>query len=216
MMRPYPSPQIPVVVIAARKKSRQFSERHLVDIALEFDHQFQRNPVFIPAPSIKFGMIGCSEIHIAVAARKLQQKPYLFLAAVMTAGITSDEVVRHFVTKPVSCARDDANMVRQQPHLFVEFAVHRLLRRFAVFDAPLRELPGMGADSFAPENLVPGIEQDDADVGSEPLAVEHNQPQISLVVIIIAPATRESTRCFPQSDAVDLLLLSFAVYRVPI
>ena len=68
-------------------------------------------------------------------------------------------------------------MVLRQPHLFVELAEHRLLRRFAVIDAPLRELPGMGADPFTPEHLVLVVEQDDADVGSEPITVEHNQPR---------------------------------------
>ncbi len=69
-------------------------------------------------------------------------------------------------------------MVRCQPHFFVELSVHRLLRRFTVFDSSLRELPRVRPEPFAPEHLVPLIEQDDADVGSEPLTVEHNEPQI--------------------------------------
>jgi hypothetical protein len=35
----------------------------------------------------------------------------------------------------------------------------------------------MGSYPFAPEHLVSLIEQDDADVGSEPITVEHNQPR---------------------------------------
>jgi hypothetical protein len=56
-----------------------------------------------------------------------------------------------------------------------------------VFDAALRELPGVGAHALAPENLVARVEQDDADVGPEAFPVEHNQPQI-LTGFIIAPA----------------------------
>jgi hypothetical protein len=33
----------------------------------------------------------------------------------------------------------------------------------------------VGADAFAPKNLIFLVEQDDADVGSEPFSVEHNQ-----------------------------------------
>jgi hypothetical protein len=61
----------------------------------------------------------------------------------------------------------------------MELTKHRLLGRLAVLDAPLRELPGVGAYSLAPKHLALLVEQDDADVGSEPFTVEHNQPQIN-------------------------------------
>jgi len=86
-------------------------------------------------------------------------------------------MIRHLIAQPVARARDDAHMLGNQAHFFVELAVHRLLGRFAVFDAPLRELPGMGANPLAPKHLVSLVQQDDADVGSEPFTVEHNQPQ---------------------------------------
>eukprot|EP00042_Codosiga_hollandica_P000594 m.923918 g.923918 ORF g.923918 m.923918 type:complete len:87 (+) comp115283_c0_seq1:1233-1493(+) len=70
-------------------------------------------------------------------------------------------------------------MLWNEPHLFVELSEHRLLRRFTVLDAPLRELPRMRPDAFAPEHFVALVEQDDADVGAEAFTVEHNQPQIS-------------------------------------
>jgi len=35
----------------------------------------------------------------------------------------------------------------------------------------------VGADPLAPKHLVSLVEQDDADVGSEPLTVENNQPK---------------------------------------
>jgi hypothetical protein len=60
----------------------------------------------------------------------------------------------------------------------VQLTEHRLLGRFTVLDAALRELPGVRANALAPENLVARIEQDDADVGPEAFTVEHNQPQI--------------------------------------
>jgi hypothetical protein len=95
----------------------------------------------------------------------------------VAARVAADEVGRHLVAQPVAGARDDAHVLWRQPHLLVELAEHRLLRRFAVVDAPLRELPGVGPYPFAPEDLVSVVEQDDADVGSEPITVEHNQPR---------------------------------------
>jgi hypothetical protein len=60
----------------------------------------------------------------------------------------------------------------------MQLAQHRLLRRLTVFDAALRKLPRVGAQPLAPENLVAGVEQDDADVGPEAFPVEHNQTPI--------------------------------------
>ena len=161
----------------ARQKSRQFGERHLVDAALEFDHHFERHPVVVPAPCIELGVVGRAQVEVAVVAHQLEQEPDLLLPTIVAARVAPDEMGRHLVAQPVARARDDAHMILRQPHLFVELAEHRLLGRFAVIDAPLRELPGMGADPFTPEHLVLVVEQDDADVGSEPITVEHNQPR---------------------------------------
>ena len=76
-------------------------------------------------------------------------------------------------------------MVGQQAHFFVELAEHRLLWRLTMLDAALRELPGMGADAFAPKYLVPVIEQDDADVRPKAFPVEHNQLRIFQLVSLL-------------------------------
>jgi hypothetical protein len=102
----------------------------------------------------------------------------MLLALVVTAGVLADEVLGHLIAEPVPGARDDAHVLGQQTHFLVEFAEHRLLWRLTMLDAALRELPGMGADAFAPKYLVPMVEQDDADVGPEAFTVEHNQLRI--------------------------------------
>jgi len=121
---------------------------------------------------------GGAQIQVAVAAGQLDQKPDLFLPPVVAARIASNEVIGHLIAQPFAGAGENANVFSGEPHFFVEFTVHRLLGRLAVLDAPLRELPGMGSDAFAPEHQVPLVKQDDADVGSKPLTVEHNQPRI--------------------------------------
>ncbi len=65
-------------------------------------------------------------------------------------------------------------MVRAQSDFFVQLTVHRLLRRFAVLDAPLRELPGVFAYPLAPEDLVARVDQDDADVRAVAFTIEHD------------------------------------------
>ena len=70
-------------------------------------------------------------------------------------------------------------MLRPQADFLVQFAEHRLFRRFAMLDPALRELPRMRTEPLAPENLVARVEQDDADVRPEAFTVEHNQTPIS-------------------------------------
>ncbi len=158
---------------------RKFRQRHLVDIPLEVDNYLQWYPVFIPAPSIKLWMARGSQIHVAVSPRQLEQEPDLLLPSVVSTGIPADKAVGHFIAEPIASASKYADVIRRQPHLFVEFPIHRLLRRFAVLDTSLRELPRVSSEPFAPKHLVPLVEQDDADVGSEPLTVEHNRLQNS-------------------------------------
>ena len=177
MVRTHSRAQIAVVLGSPRQETGQLGQCHLIHVTLEFDHDLERNPVFVPSPCIEFGMIGRAQIHVAVTTCQLQQEPDLLLSAIVSAGVPSDEVRRDLVPQPVARACDDPHVIGVKTDLFVQLTVHRLLRRLAVIDAPLRELPGVGPDSLAPEHLVSVVEQDDADVGSEPFTVEHNQPQ---------------------------------------
>ena len=99
----------------------------------------------------------------------------MFLSLVVTSRIPSDVAVWHLIAQPVTGAGHNAHMLRLEPHFFVQFAVHRLLRAFAPVDAALRKLPAVGSDALAPEHLVPLVEQDDADVGPKAVPVKHNQ-----------------------------------------
>ncbi len=65
-------------------------------------------------------------------------------------------------------------MFRLQPDLFLQLAEHGLFGRFALLDAPLRELPGMLADALAPEDFVVLIDQNNADVRAITFPVEHD------------------------------------------
>ncbi len=98
----------------------------------------------------------------------------------------------------------------------MQLTEHGLLGSFSPVNATLRKLPAVGAYTLAPEHLVFLVEQDDADVGSEPFTVEHNQPQ-NLVETIIAPVcpeasprlTRTSRRHLPARLHESLSILHF-------
>ena len=93
----------------------------------------------------------------------------------MAARIAADVAVRHLVAQPVSGTGDDGNVLRLEPHLFVQLTEHGLFGGFAPVNATLRELPRVGTYAFAPKNLIFLVEQDDADVGPKAVPVKHNQ-----------------------------------------
>jgi hypothetical protein len=57
----------------------------------------------------------------------------------------------------------------------MQFAVHRLLRAFAMCYPTLWELPRMLPNAFSPENLVTAVKEDNADIGSIPFTVKHDR-----------------------------------------
>src|SRR5207253_9931263 len=96
----------------------------------------------------------------------------------VAAGLPADVPARHLVAQPAAGAGNNPHMFGHQADLLVQLAEHRLLGCFAAVDAPLRELPGVGAYPLAPEHLVLLVEQDDADVGPKAVPVKHNQTPI--------------------------------------
>ena len=112
---------------------------------------------------------------MVVCHHHLQQIPDLLLALVEATGVASDVALGHFIAQPVAGACHDAHVLGHQPHFLTQFPKHGLLGCLATVDAALRKLPAVGANALAPKHLVALVEQDDADIGSEPFSVEHNQ-----------------------------------------
>ena len=72
MVRTHSRAQIPIVLGAPRQKTGQLCQRHLIDVALELDHQFKRHPVFVPAPGVELarGLANYSSSEARLIARK--------------------------------------------------------------------------------------------------------------------------------------------------
>ena len=80
--------------------------------------------------------------------------------------------------------RQVADILRRQTHLFFQFAIERLLRRFVMFDAALGELPSiLAADTPGPQQFTSRIGQDDAHIGPKTIGVDHGG--LALVVILV-------------------------------
>src|SRR5437763_10835004 len=153
----------------------QLEQRFAVAVALEVDHDLERDPVVVPAPGVELGMVAAAQLDVAVAAHQAQQVPDLFLAAVGALAVAPHPAVGNLVAQPLARAPEDAHMGALQPDLLLELAVHGVERRLAVLDTALRKLPRVLADPLAPEHLVPGIGEDDADVRTVAFLVEHGR-----------------------------------------
>lgn len=108
-----------------------------------------------------------------VAGQKAQQEPDLLLAPVVAAPFAAHPAHRHVVVQPVARAAQQADVLRAQADFLVQLTVHGLLRGLGCVDAALRKLPGLLTDALTPEHLVVLIQQDDADIRSVSVFVEH-------------------------------------------
>src|SRR3979409_1825687 len=172
--------------LAAKQIASELGERVLVDLALEIDYRFQGYPVVVPAPGVEFRSLRTPQAHIALAPDQPQQEPDLLLPSIIAAPIPFEPLRGHFVAQPVACPSQDLHMGGQQAHLFPQFAVHRLHRRFPDLDPALRELPGVFLDALAPENLVASVAENDADVRRIAVSIEHTQSSKSLSTPILS------------------------------
>src|SRR5690606_11981287 len=158
------------------QKAREFLQCTLIDITLEFNDNIQRYPVFMPAPRIEFRVFGHAQVDVAITSNHAEQKPDLFLATIMPADFTLDEMVWNFVAQPVACATDDFDVLCLEADFLLELAVHGLFRRFAELDAALWKLPRVLAHTLAPPHLILCIEQNDADVRAKAFTIQHIAP----------------------------------------
>src|SRR5690606_11151951 len=152
-----PLTQISDFPTAAKQYGGQFIEGLSVYVTLELYDGVQRHPVLAPTPSVEFRRIRSPQTNIGITPHHAQQKPYLLLTFIVTARISTYEVVRYVVAQPVPRPTQYTNMLGEQAYFFMQFPVHCLHRTFAILDPTLRELPGMLAYAFTPENLIPMI-----------------------------------------------------------
>src|SRR5690348_6656713 len=157
----------------AVQESLELHQRAPINLALEVDDRFERDPVVVPAPGVELGMVGGAQADVVVATDEAQQIPDLLLPAVAAAPLALDPVLRYFVAQPVSRAAENPDVLRVKADFLAQFPVHRLLGRLAGIDAALRELPGMFADPLAPENQVLAVCDDDGDVRAIAVTVQH-------------------------------------------
>src|SRR5215510_7086307 len=161
--------------LVADQKARELRERLLIDVAFELDHCLERHPVLTPAPGIELGFGARAERNVAVAADEAQQEPDLLLPAVAPPPLALDPLRGDLVAQPASRPAEDLHVVRQQTDFLAQLPVHCLLGGLAMLDPALRELPGVLVNALAPENLVPLIAEDDADVRAVAVPVEHDR-----------------------------------------
>ena len=80
----------PGVWLALVQKAFELIQRAPVDVALEFDHTVEIDPLVIPPPGVKLGFGVRPQVEIAVATGQPQQIPDLFLSTIVTAPLTLD------------------------------------------------------------------------------------------------------------------------------
>ncbi|MNN39167.1 hypothetical protein D3C81_1531970 [compost metagenome] len=85
------------------------------------------------------------------------------------------QTLRQTIAQPAAGAGDDAHIFGFQAHFFIQFAKQRIFRRFLRVDPALRELPGILVDAPRPHHLADLIGQNDADIRSEAIGIDHGR-----------------------------------------
>jgi hypothetical protein len=82
-------------------------------------------------------------------------------------------------------------MMRAQAGFLFQLAIHRFQRRLVAAHTTLGELPAIAADAARPEHMPVFIEQDDADIRSVAIGIDHGEwPVTTLIRLILPHASR--------------------------
>ena len=154
------------------RERRESGGDRLVDFALERHHKLWKTLETLPAPIVKFGIVGAAggmvNVDLLIRANKPEQKPLLGLPAIPAAP-PSARVFRQIVFEPLWQFRDQFG--RTDVGLFPKLALRGFERLFSRVDSPLRHLPRARVQDFgaafalamADERVAGAIDQRDAD-----------------------------------------------------
>lgn len=151
----------------------QFLERPLVNPPLEKNDLRRRGPEVHPAPILELGTVGSSKVQSCLLGPQAQQKPHLLLADALRLPAHLAVFWWQSVSEPAFRAPNLLDIMLCQPDFLLKLSVHRLQRRLALGDTPLRKLPSAPAHPAAPEDLIRPIDEDDANIAAESVAVNH-------------------------------------------
>ena len=122
---------------------------------------------------IELRLLARVDLHVVFIAEQAQQEPPLLLTDADRARPAPDVSTGKAVTQPVARLSHELDMFVRQPELLLELAIQGVDRGFVRPDTALRELPGVLADSARPQHATRIVVDDDSDVGSESVFVDH-------------------------------------------
>jgi len=101
-------------VISGKQQLGQLSQCLFVHFPFEIYDVFKWNPILVPTPGIKFGMLSGPQAYIAIPSNQFQQKPDLFLAFVASPPFPSNPVIGYGIPQPIPGSSYNFNMFWQQ------------------------------------------------------------------------------------------------------
>src|ERR1700733_4521821 len=131
------------------RERRESRRNGLIDFALEGHDELWQALQPLPAPIVKFSIVGAAgrmvDVDLVIRANKPEQKPLLGLPAIPTAPPPA-RVFRQIVVEPLWQFRDQFG--RTDVGLLPKLALRGFERLFARVDSPLRHLPGPRVQDF--------------------------------------------------------------------
>lgn len=158
---------------AGGQQGSEFLQCLAVNPALEENDFIRGPPVIDPAPVVEFRRLTPGQIDTGLVADQAQHEPALFLSDTDRTGPPPDVPRRQVIAKPAAGFAQQFDVFGAKPGFFAQLTVHRIHRPFAGTNSALGELPRVLAGATGPEDLAPGVAQDNADVGPVAVRINH-------------------------------------------
>ena len=144
-----------------------------IDPTLEEDDFIYRLPVVHPAPPVEFRPWHTIEIYTLLSGDEPQHEPYLLLPDADRVASPAYEVAGKSIAQPALRMTKHLYVLRHETGLLLHFPVHRLQWLLVAVDSTLRELPSILTRPFGPEQLPVPIAQDNPDIRSISITINH-------------------------------------------
>ena len=146
----------------------------MVHLALEGNDIVHRIPEINPFETGKFRLVGQTKVKSRVLTREVKQEPNLFLADAQGLGIMPLISTGQAITQPAGCGTYKFHLVRRQTGFLFQLPIHSLDGSLIATHPTLWELPSVTTASLCPEDSAVPVHQDDSDVGSVTVWINHS------------------------------------------
>ncbi len=162
-----------VRICAREHQGSQFPQRTSIHIAFEEYNVPDGLPVVDPPPLVELRRLAKPKVEVRFLPDESQHIPNLLLTDANGVGVAPNVATRQPVTEPSLSETRDFHMPGEQTYFLIQLTKESVPRTLFSPDASLGELPSLLPYTPGPKYPTSVVAEDDSDVGSVPVGVNH-------------------------------------------